>query len=133
VWRMQHDKHSKLSEEVQEMITNPAKKAGVKLKADACEYAYLPVVASGGTYPLRIGAECDAAKLHDGVVLLHLGAKYNSQCANICRTLFFRPTTQYAPSHPPVNCLQMLAVNSCSAINFVPLVKHLPSVVWQVH
>lgn len=94
---MQNPKHSKLSEAVQEMITNPAKHQ-IKLKADACEFAYLPVVASGGSFTLRIGAECDTAKLHDGVVLLHLGAKYNSECANICRTLFFRPTPQCAPS-----------------------------------
>lgn len=92
---MQHAKHSKLSEAVQEMITNPAKHQ-IKLKADSCEHAYLPVVASGGNFPLRIGAECDTGKLHDGVVLLHMGGKYNSECSNICRTLFFRPTTQCA-------------------------------------
>ena len=93
---LQTVKHSKVSETIQGIIEHPGK-YGIKLKPDLCEYAYLPVVASGGTFELRVGANTDDSRLHDGVVMLHIGGKYNNECTNICRTLFFHPTPQYVP------------------------------------
>lgn len=90
-------KHTKLADDISDAITNPQKKANIKLKADNCDFAYLPVVQSGGKFDMRIGAESDEAKLHTGVVLLHMGGKYNSYCTNLCRTLFFNPADTCAP------------------------------------
>ena len=89
-------KHSALRDDINDRIADPAK-SGIKLKADLCEVAYLPVVCSGGRFELRVGAECDGAKLHAGVLLVHFGAKYAQRIANICRTYFFNPNPACAP------------------------------------
>jgi nucleosome binding factor SPN SPT16 subunit len=88
-------KHSALSEAISQMISTPSA-CGIKLKPESCDIAYLPVVQSGGQFNLRIGAESDDRRLHDGVVLVHFGSKYNHECSNICRTLFFNPDAKYA-------------------------------------
>ena len=88
-------KHSELCEAIREMIVDPSKN-GIKLKAENCEVAYLPVVQSGGEFELRVGAESDDRKLHHGVVLLQIGAKYENRCSNICRTLFVNSTPECA-------------------------------------
>jgi hypothetical protein len=92
-------KHSQLSNTIQDMIVNPSK-SGIKLNPDNCEFAYLPVVASGGDFNLRVGAESDDRKLHHGVMLIHFGSKYLGRCSNICRTLFVNPSSQCAPAIP---------------------------------
>jgi nucleosome binding factor SPN SPT16 subunit len=92
-------KHSALSEAISQMINNPST-CGIKLKPDSCDIAYLPVVQSGGSFNLRVGAESDDSRLHDDVVLVHFGSKYNHECSNICRTLFFNPDTQCVPTVP---------------------------------
>lgn len=109
---LQAVKHSTVSEYIQKVISEPGK-FGIKLKADICEYAYLPVVASGGAFELRVGAITDDSRLHDGVVMLHIGGKYNSECTNICRTLFFHPTSQCAPLAPSI-CLAACVVRAQS-------------------
>ena len=89
-------KHTVLSESIHDMLQNPQKN-GIKLRAENCEIAYLPVVQSGGNFELRVGAACDEHKLHSGVVLVHFGSKYVSRCSNICRTLFVNPTPACGP------------------------------------
>ena len=89
-------KHSALSEVISAMVRTPSK-CGIKLKPQCCDVAYLPVVQSGGNFNLSVGAESDDARLHDGVVVVHFGSKYNSECSNICRTLFFNPDAQCVP------------------------------------
>eukprot|EP00892_Ulva_mutabilis_P009240 jgi/Ulvmu1/6689/UM030_0020.1 len=106
-------KHSKVSETIQNIITDPGKH-GIKLKKDLCEYAYLPVVASGGSFELRVGANTDDARLHDGVVMLHIGGKYTNECANICRTLFFHPTPQMEKIYNAVVAAQKAAIAALS-------------------
>ena len=83
-------KHSEMSKAIEEMITNPSK-SGIKLKGENCDFAYLPVVQSGGQFELRVGAESSEQRLHHGVIMLHFGCKYLGRITNICRTFFVNP------------------------------------------
>ena len=66
-------------------VTEPTK-IGVKLKAENCDIAYPPVVQSGGRFDLKLSATSDAEDLaQEGVILLSLGARYASYCANLAR------------------------------------------------
>jgi nucleosome binding factor SPN SPT16 subunit len=56
------------------------------------EWAYTPIIQSGGNYDLRPSALSDTNNLHGGVVLASLGARYKSYCSNIGRTYLFDPT-----------------------------------------
>lgn len=95
-------KHSEFSKTIESMITNP-NKHGIKLKADECEHAYLPVVQSGaGPFELRVGAESDDNRLHHGVIMIQLGAKYHGRITNICRTFFVNPDAECDSSHTPL-------------------------------
>lgn len=118
---LQAVKHSTVSEYIQRVIAQPGKH-GIKLKEDICEYAYLPVVASGGAFELRVGAITDESRLHDGVVLLHIGGKYNSECSNICRTFFFHPTPQCVP----LCCCCRPSSQPCAS-NFSPHYQIVPN------
>lgn len=78
-------KHSKLSEMVEGVITEPTK-IGVKLRAENCDIAYPPVFQSGGRFDLKLSAASDDGELsQEGVVLVALGTRYASYCANIAR------------------------------------------------
>eukprot|EP00775_Hariotina_reticulata_P011875 gene11875-12019_t len=83
-------KHSKLSEMTEEVILNPPQ-IGVKLKPDNVDIAYPPLFQSGGHYDLKLSAACDDQNLHDGVIIVSLGTRYQSYCANISRTYIINP------------------------------------------
>lgn len=84
-------KHSKLAELTEEVIANPAK-VQLKLKAENLDIAYPPVFQSGGVYDLKVGTLSDDNSLHGGVVVVALGTRYASYCANISRTFVVDPT-----------------------------------------
>ncbi|KAF6251518.1 global transcription factor [Scenedesmus sp. NREL 46B-D3] len=92
-------KHTKLSEMTEEVILDPPK-VGIKLKAENVDIAYPPLFQSGGNYDLKLNAACDDNALHDGVILVSLGTRYQSYCANVSRTYIINPNkaqeAQYA-------------------------------------
>ena len=55
-------KHSKLSEMVDEAITDPGK-LNIKLKKDKVDFAFNSLVQSGGVYDLKLGAAADSRNL----------------------------------------------------------------------
>ncbi|KIZ00422.1 FACT complex subunit SPT16 [Monoraphidium neglectum] len=78
-------KHSKLSEMVEGVVTEPTK-IGVKLRAENCDIAYPPVFQSGGRFDLKLSASSDDTNLaQEGVITVALGTRYGSYCANIAR------------------------------------------------
>eukprot|EP00798_Chlamydomonas_sp_ICE-L_P025578 gene25578-11229_t len=84
-------KHSKLAELTEEVITDPSK-LGVKLKAENVDIAYPPIFQSGGKYDLRVSVPSDDSVLHDGVIVVSIGTRYSSYCANVGRTYLINPT-----------------------------------------
>ena len=86
-------KHSKLSEEIEQVLTEP-QKIQVKLTAANLDIAYAPIVQSGGVYDLKVSAASDDRRLEYDVILCSLGARYSMYCANIARTFLVDPVKQ---------------------------------------
>ena len=86
-------KHSKLSEEIEQVLVDP-QKIQVKLTAANLDIAYAPIVQSGGVYDLKVSAASDDRRLEYDVILCSLGARYSMYCANIARTFLVDPVKQ---------------------------------------
>lgn len=86
-------KHSKLSEEIEQVLADP-QKIQVKLTAANLDIAYAPIVQSGGQYDLKVSAASDDRRLEYDVILCSLGARYSMYCANIARTYLVDPVKQ---------------------------------------
>jgi len=63
----------------------------VQFDPDQLEWAYTPIIQSGGVYDLRPSALSDENNLHGGVVLSSIGVRYKSYCSNVSRTYLFDP------------------------------------------
>jgi nucleosome binding factor SPN SPT16 subunit len=57
------------------------------------EWAYTPIIQSGGVYDLRPSALSDDNNLHGGVVICSVGVRYKSYCSNVGRTYLFDPNS----------------------------------------
>lgn len=85
--------HSKLSEQTEDKILDPAKQLGLKdVDAELVDICYPPIIQSGGEYELKMSAVSSDKKLHYGVVHISLGARYEQYCSNVGRTLMIDPT-----------------------------------------
>lgn len=91
-------KHSKLAASTEEIITDPTK-IQVKLKAENCDIAYPPAIQSGGKYDFRIGSPSDDSHLHNGVIVVSVGTRYSSYCANVSRSYVINPTLKQAEEY----------------------------------
>ena len=67
-------KHVKLSEKVEEVVTDPSR-LQLRMNANKVDIAYPPILQSGGVYDLRISAQSDERVLQYDVVLASLGAR----------------------------------------------------------
>ena len=65
----------------------------IQFDPDQLEWAYTPIIQSGGVYDLRPSALSDENNLHGGVVLCSVGVRYKSYCSNIGRTYLFDPNS----------------------------------------
>ncbi|XP_055626889.1 FACT complex subunit spt16 isoform X2 [Toxorhynchites rutilus septentrionalis] len=83
-------KHSKLSEGVEQALTDKKYVTGVDVnQLDMC---YPAIIQSGGNYSLKFSAFSDKNYLHFGSIICALGARYKSYCSNVVRTLLVNPT-----------------------------------------
>ena len=81
-------KHSKLSASTEEIIADPTK-IHVKLKSENCDIAYPPVIQSGGKFDFKVGTPSDDSTLHNSVIVVSVGTRYSSYCANDLQVLAF--------------------------------------------
>ncbi|KAG2172843.1 hypothetical protein INT43_000193, partial [Umbelopsis isabellina] len=88
--------HEKLSDNTDAALLDPKQFRQFKLPSDVdqsnIEWCYSPIVQSGGNYSLKSSAFSDDKKLHAGVILCSLGARYKSYCSNVGRTYIVDPT-----------------------------------------
>lgn len=88
--------HSKLSEDIESVVTGQLKKFKTKLPptldTDMVDICYPPIIQSGGTYSLKPSAMSTDEPLHFGIVLCSLGVRYKSYCTNIGRTFLIDPS-----------------------------------------
>ncbi|GIL93381.1 hypothetical protein Vretifemale_20793, partial [Volvox reticuliferus] len=105
-------KHSKLSEMCEEAITDP-QKVQVKLKAENCDIAYPPSFQSGGSYDLKVSAISNDMPLHDdGVIVVSLGTRYASYCANISRSFIINPSKDQTAQYNALLSAQEAAIGA---------------------
>lgn len=91
--------HDKLSEKVERVLDNTAFWKKVKGLGEAdlglADWAYTPIVQSGGEYDLRPSAQSNNKKIQGaeggGVIIASMGLKYKSYNANIARTFLIDP------------------------------------------
>ncbi len=67
--------HGKLTEEIEKIFADPAA-FKIKARADNLESCYSPIFMSGGRYDLKASATSDDANLHQGTIVIELGARY---------------------------------------------------------
>ena len=104
-------KHSKLSEEIEQVLADP-QKIQVKLTAANLDIAYAPIVQSGGQYDLKVSAASDDRRLEYDVILCSLGARYSMYCANIARTFLVDPVKQQEEEYKALLQAQEKAINA---------------------
>ncbi|KAI3435579.1 hypothetical protein D9Q98_001644 [Chlorella vulgaris] len=102
-------RHSKLADRIEEVISEPSK-MNIKLKADAVDIAYPPLVQSGGDYDLRLASASKDTHIHYGVIVCSLGARYASYCANVARTYFVDPSGEQELRYAALQEAQAAAV-----------------------
>ena len=56
------------------------------------EWAYGPVIQSGGKYDLKFSAEPDKENLHSGTIIAGLGLRYKTYCSVVARTYLVDPS-----------------------------------------
>ncbi|GKV39651.1 hypothetical protein SLEP1_g47392 [Rubroshorea leprosula] len=81
--------HAALMDEAEKAILEPSK-AKVKLKAENVDICYPPIFQSGGQFDLKPSAQSNDDFLYydsASVIICAVGARYNSYCSNIARTL----------------------------------------------
>lgn len=95
--------HSKVAEDLEELFDDPLKlasawKAAAQIDRERVDMSYPPIIQSGGQYNLKPNAETTDEVLHygtaesSGVILVSMGARYKSYCANLSRTILVNPT-----------------------------------------
>ncbi|RKO90481.1 FACT complex subunit SPT16 N-terminal lobe domain-containing protein, partial [Blyttiomyces helicus] len=87
-------KHSKLSRDMEDaLLDGKSKKIKYpqEITPDLADWAYPPIVQSGGKYDLRFSAESNNETLEEGAIICLLGIRYKSYYANIGRTYLINP------------------------------------------
>ncbi|KAK5001744.1 FACT complex subunit spt16, partial [Cryomyces antarcticus] len=87
--------HKALAQKVEDKISD--EKFFQKLKVSngfdpqQLDWAYQPIVQSGGKYDLRLSAVPDDENLHAGVITSAFGLRYQTYCSSIARTYMVDP------------------------------------------
>ena len=89
--------HKKLSEQIDRKIDDgkffPANKAKMPpdFVSDQLDWAFGPIVQSGGKFDLRLTAASDESNLNAGTIIANLGLRYKSYCSILARTYLVDP------------------------------------------
>ena len=94
--------HSKLSEDVDTVITEQLKRFKTKLpptmNLDFVDICYPPIIQSGSSFSLKPSAVSNDDQISfNGVIMCSLGVRYKSYCSNIGRSFLIDPTKVLCP------------------------------------
>ncbi len=89
--------HRQLSDKMSKMIDNTKFFSKVsKLPSDfdhqQLDWAYGPIVQSGGQYDLRLSAQPNEDPLHSGCIMAGVGFRYKTYCSLVARTYLIDPS-----------------------------------------
>ncbi|EFA86784.1 FACT complex subunit SPT16 [Heterostelium album PN500] len=87
------ESHSQLTEFTLDVFNAP-EKISTRLTKDTVDYAYMPIIQSGGVYDLKFNATSNEDNLHFGTIVVSLGARYKTYCSNIARTYIIDPVDE---------------------------------------
>lgn len=99
--------HRSISDKAENIMFDPKSLLAMKLPAlasdpELIDSCYAPIVQSGRNFDLKPSAVSDDSKLDPGVIILSLGARYQSYCSNISRTYFIDPTPDQTKNYNAV-------------------------------
>ena len=89
--------HKKLTDQIDAKIDDgkffPANKAKLPsdFKSENLDWAYGPVIQSGGNYDLKLTAQSDGANLSADIIIAGFGLRYRSYCSMLARTYLVDP------------------------------------------
>ncbi|KAG5457858.1 MAG: FACT complex subunit-domain-containing protein, partial [Olpidium bornovanus] len=66
---------------------------------DYLDFAYTPIIQSGGKYDLRSSAVSTSDTLHAGTIVCSLGIRYKQYCSNVGRTYMVNPTNEQVKNY----------------------------------
>ena len=89
--------HASLAKKIADKIEDPAIFRKIsKLPSDfddkQLDWAYGPVIQSGGHYDLSFDAQSDKENLHSGTIIAGLGFRYKTYCSVLARTFLIDPS-----------------------------------------
>ncbi|RMZ81270.1 hypothetical protein DV737_g2619, partial [Chaetothyriales sp. CBS 132003] len=89
--------HAKLSDKISRKIDDQRLFAKMSLlpkdfDAHQLDWAYGPLVQSGGQYDVRLSAQPNDDSMHSGCILAGLGFRYKTYCAVVARTFLIDPS-----------------------------------------
>ncbi len=103
-------KHSKLSQKIEEVISQPEKELQIRLRSENCDIAYPPIIQSGGEYSLKLSVQSAPTPLKYDVIMCGIGARYSMYCANVARTVLVDPSKQQEAEYKALLAAQEAAI-----------------------
>jgi len=101
-------KHTKMADDVNAVLEDPSK-IKLKVPVNDVESVFDPIVQSGGEYSFKVSAQSNEAKLSYDVILITLGARYQSYCASMSRTYMVDPPKKVSATYD----ILIDVVNAC--------------------
>uniref|UniRef100_F1KW31 FACT complex subunit n=2 Tax=Ascaris suum TaxID=6253 RepID=F1KW31_ASCSU len=86
-------KHSRLAEDVEKAMTTVQVQQRLADNGNV-ESCYTPIIQSGGNFSLKLSAESNDKLIHYGTIVYSLGARYQSYCSNVSRTMLVDPSKE---------------------------------------
>ena len=108
--------HKVLSDKIDAKLDDPKffKDMKIKLPSDfdttQLDWAYGPVVQSGGHYDLKVTAQPDTNKLHAGIIIAGLGLRYKSYSSMAARTFMVDPNKSQEQNYKILASIQDMLI-----------------------
>eukprot|EP00011_Vannellida_sp_DIVA3-517-6-12_P000344 CAMPEP_0114614668 /NCGR_PEP_ID=MMETSP0168-20121206/5772_1 /TAXON_ID=95228 ORGANISM="Vannella sp., Strain DIVA3 517/6/12" /NCGR_SAMPLE_ID=MMETSP0168 /ASSEMBLY_ACC=CAM_ASM_000044 /LENGTH=1014 /DNA_ID=CAMNT_0001825723 /DNA_START=5 /DNA_END=3049 /DNA_ORIENTATION=+ len=84
--------HRAIADFVETKVTQHPETISERLKDEALEMCYPPIIQSGGEYNLKPSASSNDSNLHFGTIVCSVGVRYRGYCSNVARTFFVDPS-----------------------------------------
>ncbi|VIO99589.1 metallopeptidase family M24 containing protein [Brugia malayi] len=98
-------KHSRFAEDIEKAMTTVQVQQRLADNSNL-ESCYTPIIQSGGEYILKLSAESNDKLIHYGTIICSLGARYQSYCSNLSRTMLVDPSKELQEAYESLLIIQ---------------------------
>ncbi|MCP9260749.1 FACT complex subunit SPT16 [Dirofilaria immitis] len=98
-------KHSRFAEDLERAMTTVQVQQRLA-DNNNLESCYTPIIQSGGDYTLKLSAESNDKLMHYGTIICSLGARYQSYCSNLSRTMLVDPSKELQEAYESLLIIQ---------------------------